>query len=343
MLKVWRPEGDRLVLVGASPLVTAPAGQTATFTCRIPVARGDLIGCFCPDAACVDRFAGGLVQTGAGDLGTVERTVLADGTGEPALSAAGSALVDIPSPAGTDLVLPVAARNPGENGTFWKTALELYNTSAETAEVTLFFDRSGEDNSIPAASARIDLPAGATQVIDDLLLDAFGLEQDSGAVDIVSSKPLLAHARIFNTGDPRGTFGQLVPAVPATWAVGWADTPGIDPSVAELSLFEVREDAAYRSNLGVVNVAGAPLEVTLTAFGPEGPVGEAMTVSLQPYSHVQIGHVLDRLGVPAGERNLRLVAAPAPGTAGRFLAYLSRVDQGTGDAVFLMGHGGSAF
>ncbi len=343
MLKVWRPEGDRLVLVGASPLVTVPAGTTASFRCRIPVARNDLIGCYCPDATCVDRFTDGLVETGTGDLGTVSQNLLTNGNGEPAIDAAGSALADIPSPVGRDLVLPVAARTPGENGTLWTTSLELFNTATTTTTVALFFNRSGEDNTTPAASARIEVPGRGTVVVDDLLADAFTLDEGLGSVDIVASAPVTAHGRIANVGGADGSFGQLVPAVPAEWAVAWETAPGIDPAVATLSLFEVREDDLFRTNLGIVNVAGTGLVATVTALGPGGVEGVPMDVSLPPYSHVQIGHVLDRLGVTGEPRNIRIVVSPAPGTGGRLLAYISRVDNGTGDAVFLMGHGEPPF
>jgi hypothetical protein len=59
MLKVYRPDGDRLLLIGTSPLETVSAGTVATFQCRIPVARNDVIGCFCPDSSCADAHSGG--------------------------------------------------------------------------------------------------------------------------------------------------------------------------------------------------------------------------------------------------------------------------------------------
>ncbi len=339
MLKVWRPEGDRLVLVGASPLETVPAGEVATFTCRIPVARNDVIGCFCPDDTCVDRFGDGMVQTGTGDIGTIATGQLVSGTGEPALAAAGSRLVDVPSPAGKDLVLPVAARTPGFNGTLWTTALELFNTGTQSASVALFFDRSGVDNTSPAASAQVEVPARGMVVIEDLLLDAFQLEQDVGAVDIVASQPILAHARIANIGSEVGSFGQIVPALPSSWAVGVEDTPYVNPNARVVSVFEIRDDEEFRTNLGVVNTSGVPLTVTVQAIAAEGAVGVPLELRLEPFSHVQVNHVLQELGIAQGTRNVRLAVTPATGSGGRFFAYASRVDNRTGDAVFLLGHG----
>ena len=67
MLKVFRPEGNRLVLIGTSSLETVAAGEVATFSCKIPVARNDLIGCYCPDSSCVDAFTDGTTLAGDGD------------------------------------------------------------------------------------------------------------------------------------------------------------------------------------------------------------------------------------------------------------------------------------
>ena len=96
MLKVFRPEGDRLLLVGSSALQTVPAGGVATYPLSVPVARNDLIGCFCPDSSCADAFADGLVLSAAGDVGTSPSGAFATGTGSPSIFAAGSYLVDVP-------------------------------------------------------------------------------------------------------------------------------------------------------------------------------------------------------------------------------------------------------
>lgn len=338
MLKVWRREGGRLLLVGTSSLETLLPGVTGTFTCSIPVARNDLVGCYCPDAACVDRFSDGLAATAAGDLGTVEESVFATGQGEPALAASGDDVVDVPSPVGTDLVLPVAARTPGFNGTVWRTALEIFNTGTQDATVSLLLDASGLDNTEPAASAQLLVPARDTVVVEDLLLEVFGLEQASGAVDVLSTQPLMVHARILNTGSG-GTYGQLVPAVPAAWSVGAVQAPGINPNAAVLSLFEAREDASSRTNLGVVNVSGVPTAVSVAALRGGVPVGSPLALELPPYSHVQVNRVLAVMEVPAGGAPVRLAVTPAPGAQGRILAYASRVDNVTGDAVFLPGWG----
>ncbi len=337
MLKVYRPDGDRFLLVGTSPLETVAAGTVGTFDCRIPVARNDVIGCFCPDSSCVDAYPDGRILTAAGDSGTRDAIDFTDGTGSPSIFATGSRLADVPSTAGTDLVVPAVGRTAGAGGTIWTTRLELFNTADTAAEVALFLNLSDRDNTSPAASAQLDVAPRATLVIEDLVSEAFGMDQAVGSVDIIAAVPVIAHARIANLGSDAGTFGQAVPAIPASWAVGDDDLPGANPNADLVYLFEVQEDAVFRSNLGVASVAATPLSLSVIARVGSDPVGSPLELILDPFSHTQVNRVLAEMGVPEGTRGVRLEVRAEAGSGGRFFAYLSRVDNGSGDAVFLLG------
>ena len=312
MLKVYRPDGDRLVLVGTSPLETVAAGETATFASRIPVARNDLIGCYCPDSSCIDAFADGGILSAVGDLGTNPLSGFVTGVGTPAIFAAVSLLADVPSSAATDLVVPV------------------------DADVALFFNRSQQDNTTPAASTQVVIQPKGVLILDDLLVDAFELGDDAGSVDIISSEPVFAHARIANFGGPAGSYGQLVPAVPGSWALGEDDVPGTNPDADVATLFECREDADFRCNLGIASVANVPLAITVSGWIGSDAIGSPLSLLLDPFSHTQVNRVLQEMGV-AGAGGVRLEVAVAPGSIGRFFAYMSRVDNQSGDAVFLLG------
>ena len=336
MLKVYRPDGDRLLLVGTSPLETVPAGDVATFSCRIPVARNDLIGCFCPDSSCVDAFSDGDTLSAVGDMGSGPLASYAPGVGSPAIFAAGSLLAEIPSTAATDLVVPVVARTPGLNGTVWSTSLEIHNPSDGIAQIALFFNRSNANNTTPAASAQAEIQPKATLVFDDLLDEAFTLSDDVGSVDIVSSEPVFAHARIANYGGVAGSFGQSAIAAPVAWALGEDDVPGTNPDAGNATLFECRENTDFRCNLGIANVANVPLTVAVTAWiGPDA-VGTPLALDLEPFSHTQVNRVLQSMGISAAD-GVRLEVFANPGSSGRFFAYISSVDNQSGDAVFLLG------
>lgn len=334
MLKVFRLEGERLVLVGTSPLVTLPPAETATFSCRIPVSRGDLIGCYCPDTNCVDRMETGVAMVADGDAGGSPSSAFREETGVPAVFAAGSQVFDSPSQASTNLVLPVVARTRGAEGTRWQSSLELLNTSESETQVALYFNVSGVDNTRPAASAQIRLPARSGRSIDDILLDLFQIEEATGSLDIVASAPLFARARIFNVDEVGGSFGQSVPAIPVSWALGEDVLSGLNPHASTSVVFGLIENEHFRTNLGIANVSGAPLEVLIRAYEGTNLPADPVTVGIPAYSHRQLNRILDVFGLSSEGHEIRLELTVLEGNAGRFLAYTSRVDNLTGDAVF---------
>ena len=334
MLKVFRPEGNRLVLVGTSPLVTLPPGEIGTFRCSIPVSRNDIIGCYCPDTNCVDRSASGLALEADGDVGTSLSDVFRNQTGVPAVFASTTRSFDVPSMASNDLVIPVVGRGPGAAGTEWVTSLEIFNTGVQEAQVALYFNRSGMDNTTPSASAQAFIPARSVLVIEDLLLETFENEAALGSVDLIASENIIAHSYITNTGSAVGTFGQKVPAVPADWGLGDDEAPGLDPNADIAYLFSLVENDGFRTNLGICNVSGVVLEVDLSAFDGTSPVGNPIRLTLPPFSHQQINRVLHAIDAADHPSGLRLNVSAAPGSNARFIAYSSRVDNTSGDAVF---------
>jgi len=337
ILKVFRQEGDRMVLVGSSALESVGPAAVEAFGCNIPVARGDYIGCFCPDVNCVDRFSDGLILSGEGDFGTTEASELIVGSGTPAIAAARSANFDIPSTASFNLVIPVVARTLGSFSTQWVTSLELFNTSFEAGTVTLSLNLSDRDNTLPACSFSIQLGPRAVFELDDLFVGGFQMLQGSGSVDLVSTTRIVAYARVFNTGSREGTYGQLVPAFPAEWAIRDDDTPGVNPCESTVYLLGAKENLLWRTNMGITNIAATPLQVEVTAFSGSDSIGEPLKISLNPYSHTQINQVLKRFNRAETRSGVRLQVKPNSGSYGRFFGYLSIVDNQSGDAVFIPG------
>ncbi|MCD4750583.1 MAG: hypothetical protein K8R59_14530 [Thermoanaerobaculales bacterium] len=334
MLKVFRPEGSRLVLVGSSPLVTLPPAEIGTFHCSIPVSRNDLVGCYCPDTNCIDQSTTGLILVADGDLGTSQADVFQDQTGGPALFASTTRSFDVPSRAGADVVIPVVGRGPGATGTQWVTSLEVFNTGVQEAQVALYFNLSGMDNTTPAASSHAVIPARSMLLVEDLLLETFDTEDAVGSVDLIASERIIAHANITNIGDAAGTYGQRVPAVPAVWGLGDDEAPGLEPNADIAYLFAAVENDSFRTNAGVCNLSGFALDVDMAAYDGTSPVGETIRLTLPAFSHVQVNHVLNELDAVGDHSGLRLNVTAVPGSEGRFLAYSSRVDNITGDAVF---------
>ncbi|RLE26719.1 MAG: hypothetical protein DRJ61_18175 [Acidobacteria bacterium] len=334
MLKVFRPEGNRLVLVGTSSLVTLPPAEIGTFRCSIPVSMNDIIGCYCPDTNCADRSTTGLVLEADGDVGTSQSDVFQNQIGVPAVFASTTWSFDVPSMAANDLVIPVVGRGPGAAGTQWVTSLEIFNTGVREVHVALYFNRSGIDNTTPSASAQAFIPARSVLVIEDLLLETFETQAALGSVDLIASENIIAHSYITNSGSAVGTYGQKVTAVPADWALGDDEAPGLEPNADIAYLFALVENERFRTNVGICNVSGLVLEVDLEAFDGTSPVGNPIRLTLPPFSHQQINRVLYAIDAADHSSGLRLNVSAAPGSNARFIAYSSRVDNGSGDAVF---------
>ena len=124
--------------------------------------------------------------------------------------------------------------------------------------------------------------------------------------------------------------------MPARWALGNDDVPGTDPDADVATLFECRENAESRCNLGIASTANTPISVQVTAWNGPDAVGTPLTLELDPFSHTQVNRVLQTMGVAAAG-GIRLEITGTPGSSGRFVAYLSSVDNQSGDAVFLVG------
>ena len=104
--------------------------------------------------------------------------------------------------------------------------------------------------------------------------------------------------------------------------IGLASTP--DPSIGT------------RTNIGVVNLEPVPATVRIRLYdGAKGPTGYlgTFTVQLQPMEWRQLNDVLRQLTDRVVAEAYAIVHTEAGG--GRFLAYASVIDNGTGDAVFI--------
>ncbi len=98
------------------------------------------------------------------------------------------------------------------------------------------------------------------------------------------------------------------------------------------SIVGAEESASFRTNLGVLEIAGAPVTVRLRVYDPGGTLRGSMDVPVAGGGLVQIpmravtgGPVTDPL----------VVAEPLPGSSGRVIVYASMVDNVTGDATYI--------
>jgi hypothetical protein len=145
--------------------------------------------------------------------------------------------------------------------------------------------------------------------------------QGSGALRLlVEGASVAAVSRTYNQ-TPDGTYGQFIPAVPATSAV--------DSSGSAL-LVQLRNDSAFRTNVGVVNLTGAPIQVEARFLASDGSSLGSRSWTIPAYGFHQENGAVPGNGEVAVSAVLRCLTQ-----GGRFLAYGSVVDNVSGDPVFV--------
>jgi len=228
--------------------------------------------------------------------------------------------------------IPVVASNAGAAGTRWVTELQLAGTGTFPSSVWLYFTPTESDGTSSFAVRRIDLATRNTVTYDDVLPDLFGLHDTKGWIEVFTTNPgLLITARVANVGGT-GSYGQTVPMVDERRAATWHGRRFADTMTRHLGLGAV--DAANRTNVGLVNLDGTASGVRLTARWNGGSAQG--TVTVPAYGHIQINRLETVIPDVSGKESFFLEMGPTSGTSRRrIIGYLTRVDNTTGDAVFV--------
>jgi len=219
-------------------------------------------------------------------------------------------------------LLPSSARAPGI-GAFWTTDLTLRNTGTAAMIATVrFHGHSGDGRNAP--EVEVPLEPGEARTYADVLGSLFGLESDYGPIRVVPSEAgLVVQGQTFTPGGG-GTYGQSVPAVPASGLVGGAPR----------SIVGVRQDGSFRTNLMLANAGEDPIDVDLAVFAAAGGAPLATRrVGVGPLGFVQLNLASD-LGVDGVSGAAVVLSTPSPG--GAFAAYASAIDRATGDPRTLL-------
>jgi hypothetical protein len=278
------------------------------------------------------------------------------------------------------VVVPVGASTAGLNSSVWRTDLEIQNVDTVPIDVMVVFlpsDRSSnaiwyrtmsnhlggrESDGFGKIDVRLkDIPAGRAVVIDDVVTENWG-EDVKGALLVFAyaagtfttttppggtPKLVVVRSRTYSAGTTTDskptTFGQSIPGLPWYYY--------IDPSQEAKGLNEVvfsgiREDEAYRTAVGLLNVSDSTtsIYVTLSLVAEDGTVIRQVVKYLSPLEHVQYDQAaLTLFGLASGSVVVKATisakvslwsstgANPSPG----LIVYCSRVDNVTNDPVYL--------
>lgn len=151
---------------------------------------------------------------------------------------------------GAQTWIPIVAHTPGLDSSVWQTDVSLLNTCDIDTTVELVFHLADGE-----FTATFEIGAGRQQIFDDVVNQL--AEGDLiGPLEIRSDVGISATSRTFNLAAD-GTFGQ-----------------GLDGVIAEdgfssgelVTLQQLRQDALFRSNLGVLNMGSETAIVEVRLF-----------------------------------------------------------------------------
>lgn len=219
--------------------------------------------------------------------------------------------------AGETVIIPVIGRFPGAGGTQWRTDLFLANPGSPTYVLTLRFYPSGEG----VQERTVTMQPFSSQTLTDVCLNTFGRTNTGGMLEIIAGiYTIEARARIYNTGNPAGQFGQGVPGI------------GFGRLSRQAYMYGLSTSSAYRLNIGVANPNNVPASITINVQSANNTILHTRTVTVQPHQFLQYNDIAFNFGIPPQESLVVNMFS-----AELIYGYASEVRNDTGDAVFLFG------
>jgi Peptidase family M41 len=167
--------------------------------------------------------------------------------------------------------IPIAGSTDGVHGQMFQTNMRLFNPSeTDTAEIMASFLPVGQDNS-DAPNTTLSVGAQRARDFNNVVGTVFG-ESGLGAIRLQSETPFIATSRIYAPLASGGTVGQFEGAERAEDAT----TQGV--------IVHLRQDDAFRSNVGFLNPNGMSTDATLVLHGSDDQaLGDPVDVTLAPY------------------------------------------------------------
>jgi hypothetical protein len=226
--------------------------------------------------------------------------------------------------------VPAAARAAGAMGSFFLTQVEVNNAGGEDATFQLLWLPRDTDNASPAGSEEYMLGAGMSLRFDDVLGEAFGVQDGTDAVGalalISDSASLKIFSRTANQAD-EGSFGQAIRGFRADELIQAAMKSGH----RERILF-FTENEEYRSNIGFLNGTGSPITVMWERYSSDGSMIDDGMAELPAWGNIQINSVFaDQAPVEGAYIDVWTETA-----GGAFIAYGSVLDNSTSDPTTVL-------
>ncbi len=233
------------------------------------------------------------------------------------------------APPNDALIVPAVAHLEGIVP--FRSDVRLTNAGSGLATYLLSFTPQNTDGTTSGRQTTITVQPDQTVALNDVLRDFFGFAQPTdaagGVLDIRtqsgSATATYVSSRTFAaTAD--GTYGQFIPAVPLS--------KFIKAGGGALTLTQVSQGTAFRTNLGLVGGLGFPASGKIRVFNPSGQnVGE-FPFSLRSFEFQQLGSFLAANGLSLDDARIDV---SVDSTTGGVTTYASVLDQKTQDPLLV--------
>jgi hypothetical protein len=239
-------------------------------------------------------------------------------------------------------LIPIAGSAAGALGTFFRTDVAATNVGNTTGAVRFTY----RPTSGPEVVRDVNLSPNQSFVSTDIVKSLFNVNTDSLGYILVNplGRSVTVTSRTYTTvSGSSATFGTAVPAIPltATLALGNKKVIG-GLEDASLATLQAGTPATFRTNVDMVETAGAAATVRVTLLFADGrslaggPVA-SKDYALQPNQLFRINRITnDILGAKRAEfgdiRNFQLKFEVVSGS-GRVAVTVSSTDNGTGDSI----------
>ncbi|HVG22587.1 MAG TPA: hypothetical protein VND45_00400, partial [Thermoanaerobaculia bacterium] len=201
--------------------------------------------------------------------------------------------------------------------------MRIYNAGNQPVTATLWYYGRGQTE--PSQPPRqVTLAPGQVKSYNDVLPTLWPGLTGGGSI-VATAAPdssLVLTAQTYSRQPDGGTKGQFIPGVTARDAVGRGDRA--------LEVLQLEQSPRYRSNVGIVEVTGAPAVIEISMYEPDAKASARTETLLQANEYVQFDRILEALGnlgtVYNGRVSIRVI-----GGEGRVYAYGSTIDNRTED------------
>jgi BACON domain-containing protein len=204
--------------------------------------------------------------------------------------------------------------------------LRIYNggSTSQTVNLTFFPQITVQ----PVIAQPITIGAGQVSAINDVLPSIFNVTGTGGSVLITTASPasLVTTVRTYSKDATGGTFGQFIPGVTPSQGVGAGERG--------LQVLQLEQSAAFRSNVGIVELTGNTAHVRLTLILPDSKTSPSTEFDIKPNEFRQFNSVIASMTGQPNTYNARMIVEVTSGS-GRVTAYGSVIDNRTQDPTYV--------